>query len=186
MTLVEWTTANGCQWVRTVPGRSTQEPAKHIVHYQGDPKQCRIDPVGLVKGDNGLMDGVFVDNHPVHWSYEVMPRYWRERLFPDNFARWTEAEHHAKPRGFSWEDQQTIWAHKEAWEEWIDGGMTLEATRAYVANLAPLPKVASIQTIVRSKLIRWNIKPERERPALTPEQEKAMLDMLPKIPEPVA
>lgn len=178
--LHEWMIEHDCEWVKTVPGRSDKEPARHFVRYIGGPlKDCRIDPVGLVNGDKESPDGVFVENHPVHWQYDVMPRYWRERVFPHNFIHWTEAEHPAKRSGFTWCDQQTIWEHRDAWEAWIDGGMDLEATRAYIASLPALPTGPSLQNVVRLKRIPAGRRP----PTLTPEQEQALLDALPRIPE---
>lgn len=185
MTLYEWMADHDCELNRSVPGKSTQDPARHFVRYVGGPmKDCRLDPVDLIDGANGLRDAVYVENHPAHWPYENMPRYWRERTFPDHFTHWTEAEHKAKPQPYSWDDQQIIWEHRDAWEAWIDGEMSLDATREYIASLPPLPNLITTQALADSKRVSRNIRAERRTETLTPEQESALVDMLPKIPEP--
>jgi hypothetical protein len=88
----------------------------------------------------------------------------RELLFPANFERWTEDEHAAKNRAFTWGQQQTIWAHIDAWEACIDNDLSLADCREFVAQLEPLPPIAPmLRTLAKSMVVR-TAEPAAETP----------------------
>ncbi len=113
----------------------------------------------------------------VHYRpYETWCRAERQRLHPSNFERWSEAQHKAKRRALTWDQQQTVWAHTEAWEKCFDGEWTVEETRAQIARLDRLPRVISPQKLARRMVI----------PAAKPEPPPPDFEVVPVTPERLA
>lgn len=73
----------------------------------------------------------------------------RERLFPQNFVRWSEEEH---PTGYplTYAQQRVLWDHIDVWEACFDGDLTLAQTQEYVANLPPVPAMGAVAAMVRT------------------------------------
>ncbi len=81
--------------------------------------------------------------------YETWCRAERMRVHPSNFEHWPEDEQERRS-ALTWDQQQTVWAHRDAWEAWMDGEMDLAATRAYIAELDPLPAPPAVKRVPRS------------------------------------
>ena len=99
-------------------------------------------------------------------EYGTWCRAERQRLHPSNFERWSEAEHSAKSRSLTWDEQQTVWAHIDAWEWYFDGDRSLEQTRQHISYLEPLPqpqvRITRVTTV-------------QPAPAITREQEAHLM-----------
>lgn len=90
--------------------------------------------------------------------YEKMCRPLRHRMFPDIFERWTSEEHLDKKSSLTFSEQERLWLEIDAWEDYLDGKMSLEDTHQFVADLGPLPKVSmKIKRIANNKKELTNV-----------------------------
>ena len=151
MTLDAWLNEHSCHLVETVqPPKDSGARLLYVVAPDGPLVSFRGPARDVInaRADGSGGENVVVKNHPATWDYALMPRWWRERLFPSNFERWTEAEHKQRPRSYSWPDQQRLWWELDAWEDYFDGKLTLAQARQLVADLGPRPRPVSLRHLV--------------------------------------
>jgi len=139
VTLHDWFADNDGTLLRTLPRQDQTHGETYVVEVR-EPRYFRGPRYVRLEEDQLLV----VDNHPASWEYGLMPRWWREHLFPINFRRWTEDEHAARRTVFTWEQQQNVGAHKDAGEAWADGQLTTAQYEQHISYLEPLPSLAEV------------------------------------------
>lgn len=131
----------------------------------------------------------------VHFEpFELWCSAERRRLFPANFERWTEEEHKARRAALTWEQQLTVWHHRDVWEAMYDGELNEDQARALLANSEPLPPAYVLGGMIRALVSGMRSgRPRGEQPQpgkqdipdLTPEREDFLMRIINPVPVPV-
>jgi hypothetical protein len=158
VTLTEWLAENQGTVLRTLPRKGDAHPELYVVElyaprgYQGPLWEKLEDDKRVV-----------VINHPATWHFNVMPPYWRRKLFPERYERWEEHEHAGKRRLLTWEQQQNVWFHMDAGEDWAAGKTATEAYERLMANAEPLPRIDDMMAafhLARARSRVHHVKPQ--------------------------